>query len=153
VLGKNTRSNLRVLLNELEDRVGEDIGAGSSKVHQGLEARIGLAEDTVTVAGDDTAGLESVPEVSADVLVRELGSDLVLHLEDPAENLLSGQTVEGTSETKETGAVAQEGIAESATNQVGSVGGHVTTFVVTVQSQVQTQQIVEILVLLAALAE
>jgi hypothetical protein len=153
VLGQNARGNLRVLLDKLEDRVGEDIGAGSGKVHQGLEARIRLAEDTVTVAGNDTARLESIPEVSADIFVGELGSDLVLHLLDPAENLLSSETMQGASETQETGTVAQEGIAESAANQVGSVGGYVTTLVITVQSQVQTEQVVEVLVLLAALAE
>ena len=153
MLSQNTRSNLRVLLDELENGVGEDIRTGSGKVHQGLEAGIGLAQDTVTVARNDAARLESVPEVSANILVRELGANLVLHLEDPAENLLGGQTVERTSETQETGTVAQEGIAESTANQVGSVSRHITTLVVTVQSKVQTQQIVEVLVLLATLAK
>jgi hypothetical protein len=153
VLGQNTGSDLRVLLDQLEYRVGEDIRTGRGKVHQGLEARIGLAQNTVAVAGNNTTRLKGIPKVGAYILVSELGADLVLHLHDPAKDLLGGQSVQGASQTQQTGTVAEEGIAQSATDQVGSVGRDISTLVVTVQSQVQTKQVVEVTVLGSALAQ
>jgi len=61
--------------------------------------------------------------------------------------------VKRTSEALETGAVAEEGIAESAADQVGGVGRDVAALVVTVKGKVETEEILEVLVLLAALAE
>lgn len=61
--------------------------------------------------------------------------------------------MEGTSETLETGRVGKEGVAESRANQVGGVGRDVTTLVVTVKGEVETEEVLEVLVLLAALAK
>ena len=61
--------------------------------------------------------------------------------------------VERTGETLETGTVGQEGIRESTANQVSGVSRHVATFVITMESKVQTEEILEVLVLLAALAQ
>lgn len=150
---KNTRGDLGILLDQLEDRVGQDIRASGSKVHESLETRVRLAEDTMAVARDDTARLQGVPEVGTDVLVSELGSDLLLHGQDPPQDFLGSKAVQRSGKTQKTRTVAQEGVAQGASNQVGSVGGYVTALVVTVQSQIQTQQIVEVLVLLTTFAE
>lgn len=75
VLSQYARGDFRVLLDELEDRVGHDVGSGAGEVHQSLEARIWLAQDTMSVAGDDLAGLEGGPEVILDVCVGELVAD------------------------------------------------------------------------------
>ena len=153
MLSENTRGDLGVLLHELEDGVLLDLGAGGSKVHESLEARIRLAENTVAVAGNDLAGLEGGPEVVLDVLLGELLANLCLHVQDPAEHLLGSKAVERAGKTEKTSAVAEEGVAESAANKVGGVGGDVAALVVTVESEVETEEIVEISVLLAALAE
>lgn len=153
MFSENARGDLGVLLDELEDWVSENILAGVRKVHQRLEARVRLAEHAVAVTRDDTSRLEGVPEVSADVLVGELGSDLVLHGEDPAKNFLCGETVERAGKTKETGRVTEEGVAEGAADEVGSVGGNVAALVVSVKSEVETEEVMEVTVLGATLAE
>lgn len=86
-------SDAAVLLDELEDGVLGDLWARGGVVHQSFEARVGLAQDGVAVAGDDAAGVEGRPEVVGHVLVGVRGGDVVLHLEDPAEDLLRGKSV------------------------------------------------------------
>lgn len=61
--------------------------------------------------------------------------------------------MEGTGETEETGAVAEEGVAQRASNEVGGVGGNVSSLVVTMEGEVESEQVVEALVGLAALSE
>lgn len=79
MLREHTRGDLRVLLDKLEDRVSQHIRPGVSKVHEGFKARVRLAPHAVAIGGNHTAGLERVPQVSADVLVSELGANFVLH--------------------------------------------------------------------------
>lgn len=153
VLGENARSNLRVLLDELEDGVAHDLRSGAGEIHQGLEPGIGLAEHPVAVAGHDLARFQRLPEVLLDVLVGELVTDLGAHVEDPAEHFLGGQAVEGAGQAEQTGGVTEVGVAEGAADEVGGVGGDVAALVVAVQGEVQAEDVVEALVLLAALAE
>lgn len=61
--------------------------------------------------------------------------------------------MEGTGKTLKTGTVGQEGVGQSAANQVSGVSRDVTTLVVTVKSKVETEEILEVLVLLATLAK
>lgn len=61
--------------------------------------------------------------------------------------------MERTSQTLETSAIRKEGIAESAANEMGGVSRNVATFVVTVEGEVETEKILEALVLLASLAQ
>lgn len=58
-----------------------------------------------------------------------------------------------SSETLESGGVGKEGVAQGGANQVGGVGRDVTTLVVTVQGKVQTEEILEILVLLTTTSQ
>jgi hypothetical protein len=92
VLLEDLRGDAAVLLDELEDGVVGDLGTRGGVVHEGFEAGIGLAQDGVAVAGDDAAGVESGPEIVVDVLLGVVGGDGFLHLDDPSENLLSGET-------------------------------------------------------------
>lgn len=153
MLLQHLRRNAAVLLHKLEDWVGGDLGAGSSVVHQGLEAWVRLTEHGVAVTRHDTAAVEGGPEVVVDVVFGVVSGDGLLHLDDPAEDFLGGEAVEGAGETLETGAVAKKGVAQCATNQVGGMGRNVTAFVVTVEGEVETEEVLEVLVLLAALAE
>ena len=152
MLGQYAWCNLRVELDELEDGVFVDMWAGGRKVHEGLEARVRLTQDTVTVTRNDTATLERAPQVILDVLLGWVRRHSVLHLQDPAQHLLGGETVQRASETLETGGVGQEGVGQRRADQMRRVRGHVAALVVTVQGQVQAQQVLELDVLLAALA-
>lgn len=80
MLGQHARSDFRVLLDELVDRVAGDFRFGGGEVHEGFEAGVGFAEDAVAVTRDDLAGFESVPDVIFDFLVGEVVADLGLHL-------------------------------------------------------------------------
>ena len=93
VLLEHLGRDAAVLLDELEDGVLGNLGAGGGIVHQSLEAGVGLAEDGVAVAGHDAARVEGGPEVVLDVLLGVGGGDVVLHLEDPAQDLLGSKTM------------------------------------------------------------
>lgn len=93
VLLEDLGGNAAVLLNQLEYGIIGDLGAGCGIVHQGLESGIGLAKDGVAVTGNDTARVEGRPQVVVDVLLTVTGGNSLLHLENPSENLLGGQTV------------------------------------------------------------
>lgn len=92
MLLEDLRSDAAVLLHQLEDWVLSNLGSRGGVVHQGLETGIGLAENGVAIARNDSAGVESGPQVVVDVLVRVGFGDVVLHLEDPSENFLSGES-------------------------------------------------------------
>ena len=53
-------------------------------------AGVGLAEDGVTVAGNDLSRLESRPEVVRNSFVTKVAADLLLHFLQPIEDLLVG---------------------------------------------------------------
>ena len=103
VLGQDAGGDLAVLLDESIDRVLCDVGTCVGEVDEGLEARVGFAQDAVAVAGDDLAGFQRRPEVVFDVLVGEGGADVGLHFEDPAEDFLGGEAVERAREAEEAG--------------------------------------------------
>lgn len=95
----------------------------------------------MAVTGNDTAGVEGGPEVVLDGLVAEVVTDGLLHLGEPEEDLLVGETVEGTGKTVETGSEGQEGGAESGTDKVSGVGADVATLMVSVDGEVETHQL------------
>ncbi len=97
----------------------------------------------MAVAGDDTAGVEGVPEVLGDGRVAEVVLDGRLHLGEPVEHLLVGQAVQGTGQAVQTGGQGQEGRAEGAADQVGRVGADVAALVVRVDGQVETHELNE----------
>jgi len=144
VLGQHTRGDLVNLADKLEHWVVREML--KRKLALGHVAGICLAEDGVAVTGDDTAGLEGRPEVVLDVLVAEVGADTGLHLLEPLEDFLVGESVEGTGETVETGGEGEHGGGEGGTDKVGGVGGDVATLVVGVNGQVKTHELDEVAV-------
>mgnify|MGYP005989195041 CR=1 FL=1 len=148
VLGQNTRGDLVDLADELEHGVLGHLGL--SELTLGHVAGVGLAEDGVAVTGNDTARVEGVPEVLGDVLVAEVVTDDLLHLGEPVEDLLVGQTVERTGKTVETSGQGQEGGAQGRTNKVSGVGADVTTLVVGVDGEVEAEQLNEVSVVAEA---
>ena len=145
VLGENTGGDLVDLADELEHGVVGQVLLGELAL--GDVAGVGLAEDGVAVTGNDLASLEGGPEVVLDGLVAEVVANGLLHLLEPDKDLLVGQTVERTGETVETSGQGEVGRRQSRADQVGGVGRDVATLVVSVNGQVQTHQLDEVLVL------
>lgn len=152
VLGKHTRSDLRIFLHKLVDGIGRDIWPRIGKVHESFKAGIRLPQHSVAVSRNDASRLEHTPEEVVDVLLCELGANRLLHVQNETEHFLSSEAVKWASETLQTSAVAEEGIAKRRSDQVCSVGGDITALVVTVQSEIQSEKVLEALVLFARLA-
>lgn len=92
VLLEDLGGDAAVLLNQLEDGVLGNGGAGSGVVHESLKSRVRLTQNGVAVTRHDTAGVEGRPEVIVDILLSVVGGNGLLHLENPAKNLLGGKT-------------------------------------------------------------
>lgn len=148
VLGKNLGGDLVDLADELEHGVLRHVLLGELAL--GRVAGVGLAEDGVAVTGDDTAGVEGVPEVLGDALIGDIITNDLLHLGEPVEHLLVGEAVEGTGKTVETGSEGQEGGAESRADKVSGVGADVATLVVGVDGEVETHELNEVSVVAEA---
>lgn len=143
VLGEDAGGNLGGSGNELEDGVVLDLVSRVGEVHQSLESRIGLSQNGVAVTGDDSAGLEDGPQVLGQVLVGVALGDVLLHVEDESQDLLGGETVERTGETLQTSRVGQVRVGQSRANQMGGVSRDVSSLVVTVESEVESQEVDE----------
>lgn len=148
VLGEDLGGNLVNGGNEVEEVVVGHVLEG--KLSLGGVSRVGLSQNGVSVTGDDSAGLEGIPEVLLNVLLGDIGADLGLHLEDPLEDLLVSSAVERASKTVETSGEGEEGGGQSRANKLGGVGRDVTTLVISVDSEVESQQLEELLVVAEA---
>lgn len=145
MLGKNARGDLVDLRDKLEHGVLGELALGELALRD--VTGVSLSQDGVTVTGNDTALLEGRPEVVLDGLVAKVVADLSLHLGEPLENLLVGETVKGTGKTVETSGEREEGRGEGGADQVGGVGGNVATLVVSVDGEVESHQLNKVLVL------
>lgn len=144
MLSENTWSNLVNLAHELEHRVlRQMLLSKRSLCHV---AGVRLAENGMAISGYNLASFERGPEVISDGLIAEIIANGSLHLLKPEKYLLVGETVQGTGEAVETSRKREHGRAESASNQVSSVGTDVPTLVVSVDGEVKSQQLNEVLV-------
>lgn len=144
VLGQNTGSNLVNLADQLEHGVIGQLAQGKLALRD--VTGVSLAQDGVTVAGHDAATVQSGPQVVLDGLVAEIVADGLLHLGEPVQDLLVGQTVERASQTLQTGREGEHGGAQGTANKVGGVGTDVATLVIGVDGQIQTHQLNKVLV-------
>jgi hypothetical protein len=56
-------------------------------------ARVGLAQDGVAIARNDTASVQGIPEVLSDSLITEVVANGLLHLSEPEQDLLVSQAM------------------------------------------------------------
>lgn len=148
VLGQNTWGDLVNLANELEHGVIWQMVL--SKGSLGHVTRISLAENGVAISGNDLSTLQCSPQIISNGLVAEIVANSSLHLCEPGQDLLVSETVERAGETIETSSKRQHGGAESASNQVGGVCADVAALVVSVDGEIQSHQLDEVLVLTEA---
>lgn len=145
MLGEDTWRDLVNLADKLEHGVVWEVLLG--KLALGHVTGVSLAENGVAVTGDDLAGVEGGPEVVGDRLVRQIVADGRLHLGEPVEDLLVGETVEWASKTVEAGGEGEEGGGQGRADQVSGVGADVATLVVGVDREVESHQLNEGLVI------
>lgn len=148
MLGQNTWGNLVDLADQFEHWIVGQVLL--SECSLGHVAGVSLAENGVAISGNDLAGLKRGPQVISDGLIAEIVPNRSLHLREPVQHFLVGETVEGTSETIETSGQGEHRRAESASNKVGSVGTDIAALVVSVDGEVQSHQLDEVLVLAKA---
>ena len=99
--GVEALGNLLVVgLDKIDEVVVLDVSL--SKVKLTDESRIGLTQDSMTIARDDFSGFEGVVDVLGNVSLGPVISELFLELQDEVEALLVSKTVEGTSESVHT---------------------------------------------------
>jgi hypothetical protein len=145
VLGQDTWGDLVDLGDELEHWVIWKVL--ESKLALGDVTWVSLAENGVTVTWNDLASVQGGPEVVGDGLVAEVVANGSLHLLEPVQDLLVGETVERTSKTVETSGEGKHWGGEGTADQVGGVGRDVTTLVVSVDGEVESHQLNKVLVL------
>ena len=130
MLGKNTWSNLVNLADQLVHLVilavflviiSKDLLAKREYSYLGKFSLshvtgISLAENSMPVTWNDLASLECRPEVVLDGLITKIIANSSLHLGEPNQDFLVGETVERTSKTIETSGEGQHRRAESTAN-------------------------------------
>jgi len=134
VLRQDTWSDLVDLADEVEHGIIGELA--KSKFALRDVTRIGLAENCVAIARDDTTAVQGLPQVVGDLLVAEIVTNVLLHLGEPIQDFLVGQAVERSSETIETGRERQHGRAQGTTDQVSGVCADVSTLMIGVDGQV-----------------
>lgn len=90
-----------------------------SEIYLVVESGIGVSQDSVSVAWNDTSGGDDCINVVFDFLVRDFSALFLHEFEEPLEHFLVGKTVEGTSKTVNTGRVRKIGIRQGRSDQVG----------------------------------
>mmetsp|Transcript_16815 Transcript_16815/g.28950 ORF Transcript_16815/g.28950 Transcript_16815/m.28950 type:complete len:428 (+) Transcript_16815:215-1498(+) len=144
VLGQNTGHEMVNGIDDFEKRV---IGhVLQSELALAGVPRVRLTKDGVSVARNDLFGIERLP--------REFGNGVGIHLLalllelglqrlDPLEDLLVGESVEGSGEGVESGGVGEVGIREGGSDKVGGVRGGISSLVIGVDAEVESHEFVE----------
>ena len=128
-LGELLGNDLVVGLHEVNKVITLDVLFGELKLAN--ETRVRLTEDSMTVAGHNLAGLESLIDEVSDVLLGPVVAVLLLESQDEVEALLVGETVQRTSKTIHTGRERQVRVGQSGADQVRRVCRNISTFVIT----------------------
>jgi hypothetical protein len=72
-------------------------------------SRIGLSEDGMAVSGDDTTTLQSRPNVFFDRIIRDIHTNSILHLHNPSQDFLIGESVKWACKTIQPSSQRQHG--------------------------------------------
>lgn len=99
---------------------------------------VSVSKDGVSKSWNDLTFVQGSVSEFPDSLLADVVSELLLKIQQPSQAFLVGKTVERSGETVETGGVGEVGVGEGGADQVGGVGGDVTTFVVGVDAEVSS---------------
>jgi hypothetical protein len=128
--------NIVDLADELEHRILREML--KRKLALGSVAGVRLAENGVTVSGDNLAALESRPDIFLNCIIAGILADLGLHPAQPDQDFLVGKTVEGPGETVEGGSESQERVRKRRANKLSSVSRDITALVITARIRIVT---------------
>lgn len=116
---KNTYNNVVQLGNQTKERIIGQVLQGEFTLSS--VTGISLTQYSMTVTGNNLTTVEGIPKVLLDIFFRGINTNGILQLQGPTENFLVGQTVEGTSQTVQTGGEREIRIREGRTNQMSTV--------------------------------
>ncbi|KAG5457084.1 MAG: hypothetical protein BJ554DRAFT_2998 [Olpidium bornovanus] len=140
VLGEHAGRNLVDLTDEAEQGVIWKVLHGELALTQ--VARVGAAEYSVTVAGHNLAGFESLPQVLFNARSVDLGcAQLFFHFHDPAQHLLVGKAMQRPSKAVKPSRERQVGVRKCGPDKVCRVRRDVPALVVGVNRQVEPHQL------------
>ncbi|KAG6550335.1 hypothetical protein Mapa_008298 [Marchantia paleacea] len=109
---------------------------------------IRFPQNRMSVPRNDLATLQSLPDELFKLLRCNLRSDFLDNILNPAQNLLVSQTMQGTGQSVHTSGHRKIRVRKRTSHQVDSVRTHIPSFMVGVNGQVQTHQLVEFGVLI-----
>ncbi len=149
MLLENTRSHLADLLDQLDDGAVTQLGTGVAELAEGGESRVGLTEDGVTVTGHDTADLRVDQRYSLICSSEAFSPTASCMAKRPAENSWLARPCRGPQDREGQPSTRGKGPREP-NRPSGSVGRNVTTLVVTVDGNVETEVVGHTLVVAVA---
>ena len=91
-------------------------------------ARVSLAEYRMPVAGNNLTGSQCLPQVVFNLLIGCASTNVCLHLLDPAEYFLVGETMERTGKTIESSRKGEVWVRKGTSNKVCCVCAFVIIF-------------------------
>jgi hypothetical protein len=112
---------------------------------------VSVSEDGVTITGNDLSGTEGSLGEFLDLFSGDVVTEFSLQVQQPSQDFLIGETVEGTSETVKGSGVREIRISQSGTDQVASMGRDVTTFVIRVDGQITSNAFLDFVLLITQL--
>ena len=100
-------------------------------------SRVSFPKNCVSVSRHHTAGLEKAPDVCLGLVVGQVHADLLDHAIKEDQHLLVGEPVEGSSQAAHASGEGEVGVGEGRADQVGGVGRHIASLMVTVENSIQ----------------
>lgn len=140
------RNDLIYSLAEIDEFVVLDVFNGEFSLVD--VSGISVSEDGVTVSWNNLSGGQGSVGEFSDLFVGDVASEFLLKVQQPSQDFLIGQTVEWASKTVEGSRVREIRISQSRSDQVGSVGRDVTTFVITVDGEVTSEAFLDFVLLI-----
>lgn len=145
LLEEDWGNNVVKLRNKFEEFVIRKVLKG--KLALAGVSGVSLTKDSVSVAGNDTASLERVPDKFPELFISDgIGSEVSNELGEPNKDFLVSETMERSGKTVQSSSKGEVGVRKGRANQVGSVGRYITSLVVCVDGKVESHKLNKFLV-------
>lgn len=110
------------------------------------ESWVSFSQDGMSVSWNDISAINDFSDISNDGLLTDfawISSSRFNETEDPLKNLLVSQSVEWSSQSVQTGRERQVRVGESRSNQMGRVGGNVSSLMVSMDGQISSEALLD----------